>query len=155
MEWETRQWNQDGVLHHCPSWWHLGTTCETCTIRLNDLLHLFHQQVGASEYGPEATFGLGSYSQCALRSLLTGFDLGSITCFSFHSIISNPSRAVPVSNTACCSCRGWRWTLDLTKLKDSGVVILFRVVHQFNSMKFWAKPFIYIYSRRNRRSKKR
>ena len=136
MEWETRRWNQAGVLHRCTSWWHLGTACETCAIRLNDLLHLFYQQVGSSAYGPKATFGLGPYSQYALEALHTGLDLGSITCSSFHSIRSNRSRAVPVSNIACCSCRVWGWTVDLTKL---------RAVHQFNSMKLLSKTCLHLF----------
>lgn len=145
MEWEMRQRNQAGVLHWCPSWWHLGTTCETCAIRLNDLPNLFYQQVGSSGYGPKSMFGLGLYSQYALEALGTGFNLGSITCFSFHFIRSNPSRVVPVSYTVWCSCRGWGWTADLTKLKDSGMAILSRVVHQFNSMKLLSKTCLHLF----------
>lgn len=62
-------------------------------------------QFGSSEYEPKATFGLGSYSHCALLALTTGLDRGSTTYFSTDSIRSHCSRAAPVSNTACCSCR--------------------------------------------------
>ena len=133
------------IFTRCPRWWHLGTACEICAIRLNDLPHLYYQQVGSSECGPEATFGLGSYSQYAFKALDTGLDLGSITCFSFHSIRSNPSRAVPVSNTACCSCRGWGWTVDLTTLRDSVMAIHFRIVHQFQNMKLFRKTCLHLF----------
>lgn len=92
-------------------------------------------QVGSSEYEPKATFGLGSYSHSALLALTTGLDRGSTTYFSTSSIRSPCSRAAPVSNTACCSCRRGGWAADLTKLKGSGTAIPFRVVHQLNNMR--------------------
>lgn len=101
--------------------------------------------VGSSEYGPKATFGSGSYSHCALEALTTGLDLGSITYFSTRSIRSYRSRAVAVSNTACCSRRRGGWAAGLTKLKDSGMAIPFRVVHQLNSMRLLSKTSLLLF----------
>lgn len=101
--------------------------------------------VGSSEYEPKATFGLGSYSHSALLALTTGLDRGSTTYFSTSSIRSPCSRAAPVSNTACCSCRRGGWAADLTKLKGSGTAIPFRVVHQLNNMRLWSKTSLLLF----------
>lgn len=123
-------------------WQHLSTACETCAIRLNDLPHLCYQQVGSSEYRPEAVSGLGSSSEYALKALATGLDLGSTTC-----VRSNPSRAVPVSNTALLQLQGVRMDGRSDKLKDSGIAILFWVVHHFNSMKLLSKTCLHLFQK--------
>lgn len=143
IEWETRQRNQAGILHWCPSWWPLGTTCKTCAIRLNDLPYLFYQQVGSFEYGPEATSGLGSYSQYALEALNTGHDLGSITCFSFHSIRSNISQTQPAAAAGVeDGLQIWQSSGTLAWQSFSGLYT------NSTAWSFWAKPAC-IYSRRH------
>lgn len=65
---------------------------------------------------------------------ISGFDyrtfMGSTTYFSSNSIRSHCCGAAPASDTASCSCRRGGWAADLTKLKDSGIAIPFRVVHK-------------------------